>query len=298
MNDRGYDKLVKYLFPGAELRAFERLTGGVSADVHRLGLAMSGEEPRPVVLREHGGTHSGHSAALEYHLLDALFRSGVPVPRPLHVDDTGQMLEAPFVMMAFVTGSTEIPFSSTEVYICKAADMLAKIHSLPTEDIPHLPDRLDSLPEVFEYLPAGKDWQELTGFLQTLIKTGYLGAPRLLHGDFWPENLLWHDGAIVAILDGEDAAIGDPLSDLTCSRLELRYKFGLEGMQAFTETYGSRLPIDWERLALWEIYVGAAAQHFMGDWGLPSDREAHMRQIALTSIQEAGAALMSGADFY
>ena len=99
-------------------------------------------------------------------------------------------------------------------------------------------------------------------------------------------------------LDWEDAAIGDPLSDLACSRLELRYKFGLEGMQAFTETYGSRLPIDWERLALWDVYVASAVQHFMGDWGLLSDREAHMRQITLTSIREAGAALMSGADFY
>jgi len=36
----------------------------------------------------------------------------------------------------------------------------------------------------------------------------------------------------------------------------------------------------------------------MGDWGLPSDTEVHMRQITLTSIREAGAALMSGADFY
>ena len=52
------------------------------------------------------------------------------------------------------------------------------------------------------------------------------------------------DDTIAAILDWEDDAIGDRLSDLACSRLELRYKFGLEGMQAFTETYGSRLPID------------------------------------------------------
>jgi aminoglycoside phosphotransferase (APT) family kinase protein len=36
----------------------------------------------------------------------------------------------------------------------------------------------------------------------------------LLHGDFWPGNALWRDGALVAILDWEDAAIGDPLADV------------------------------------------------------------------------------------
>lgn len=297
MSDPHYRKLVNDLFPGAELRGVEQLTGGISADVCRLDLFVPGDESKHVVVREHGPTHSGHSANLEYRLLDALFRSGVPVPRPLHVDETGQTLESPFLVMAFVKGSTEIPLPRLGAYISKAAEMLAKIHSLPTKDIPELPYRLDPLPELLEFLPAGKDWHDLTNYLQTLQKTVYLGTPCLLHGDFWPENLLWEGESLVAILDWEDAAIGDPLSDLACSRLELRYKFGSEGVRAFTEAYGTKLPIDSERLALWQLYVSAAAQHFMGEWGLAPEREAYMRAVTLASIQEAGAALMYDVEF-
>jgi len=38
--------------------------------------------------------------------------------------------------------------------------------------------------------------------------------PVLLHGDFWPGNVLWKDGRIAAVIDWEDAALGDPLADL------------------------------------------------------------------------------------
>ena len=72
----------------------------------------------------------------------------------------------------------------------------------------------------------------------------------------------------------------------------------VSGIVARSRTYGNQLAIDWDRLALWQTYVAATAQRFMGDWGLASDREAHMRKIALTSIQEAGAALMHHAEFY
>jgi hypothetical protein len=48
-------------------------------------------------------------------------------------------------------------------------------------------------------------------------------------------------------------------------------------------------------LALWQVYVAAAAQHFMGDWGLAPALEAHMRREALASIQEAGVILMNSA---
>lgn len=38
--------------------------------------------------------------------------------------------------------------------------------------------------------------------------------PRLVHGDLWHENLLDQDGQLVAVLDWEACAIGDPAIDL------------------------------------------------------------------------------------
>ena len=55
-----------------------------------------------------------------------------------------------------------------------------------------------------------------------------------MHGDFWPENVVWNGAAIAGIIDWEDAAVGDPLSDVATARVELRYKFGAPSMQRFT----------------------------------------------------------------
>jgi hypothetical protein len=63
-------------------------------------------------------------------------------------------------------------------------------------------------------------------------------------------------------------------------------------MTRFTDAYARHRAVDPWRLALWQVYVAAAAQHFMGRWGLEPAREAHMRAEALASVREAGAALM------
>lgn len=280
--------IVADLFPGAELTAKTRLHGGVSADVYRLELKQPDGRRTSVVLRAHGAKHSGHAAELEFQLLQALHRHGVPVPEPLHVDVSGRALAEAFLVMAFVDGSSVIPAGQEDAYIDRMAALLAEIHAVPVATLPKLPARNNPLPEVLDYLPDGAEWADLRAHLRSLSDTQYEGAPKLLHGDFWPENLLWRDGDIAAILDWEDAALGDPLSDVACCRLELRYKFGKPGMQRFTEAYVRHQSVDLERLALWQVYVAAAAQHFMGQWGLARALEAHMRREALATIREAG----------
>ena len=291
-----YERVARRLFPGAKLHNRQRLAGGVSADVYRLDLVLADEQHRSVVLRKHGSSYDGHPVALEYQLLDVLHRHDIPVPKPLLADSSGQLLEHPFLVMSFVPGSTGIPAGSAETCIQRAAELLVDIHDTSTSGLPALPARLNPLPEVFDYLPPGREWQPLVGFLADLDDTGYRGSPKLLHGDYWPENIIWENGSISAVLDWEDAATGDPLSDLACSRLEIRYLFGITGMQCFTRAYQTRNQVSQERLALWQIYVAAAAYHFMGQWGLPKEREAHMRHVALASIQEAGETLMAGVE--
>jgi aminoglycoside phosphotransferase (APT) family kinase protein len=284
--------IVTGLCPGAELTAMVRLAGGVSADVHRLDLNLADGRTTSVVLRAHGASHSGHNAELEYRLMQALHRGGVPVPEPLLVDASGDLLADPFLILAFVDGTSAIPEAQESRSIDAMAEALSKIHALPTADLPTLPPRNDPLPEVLDFLPEGPEWEDLRGHLRSLIDTAYVGPAKLLHGDFWPENLLWRDGSIAAILDWEDAAMGDPLSDVACCRVELRYKFGKAVMDGFTRAYARHQAVDHWRLALWQVYVAAAAQRFMGQWGLDPAVERHMRAQALASIREAGAALM------
>jgi aminoglycoside phosphotransferase (APT) family kinase protein len=237
MKQADYAGITATLFPGAKLNAVVPLAGGVSADVHRLDLDLADGSTTNVVVRAHGASHSGHTAELEYRLLESLYQGGVPVPEPLLVDVSGTLLADPFLVMAFVSGTSAVPAGQEGEHIDAMANVLAGIHALPTANLPPLPARNDPLPEVLDFLPEGAEWQGLQVYLRSLTDTTYAGSPRLLHGDFWPENLLWQNGAVVAILDWEDAALGDPLSDVACCRLELRYKFGVAGMERFTRAY-------------------------------------------------------------
>lgn len=292
MNLDPYHRLIARLYPGFQLDAMVRLTGGVSADVYRLDLRRSDGRADQIVLRAHGASHSGHPAALEFQLLRALFAVGMPVPQALHVDTSAELLPDPFLLMAFVKGSTTVPVGQELEYIDMMAATLISIHSATVSDLPELPARIDPLPEVFEYLPQDEEWNPLRAHLGLLSNTAYQDLPKLLHGDFWPENLLWRDGAVAAILDWEDAAVGDPLSDVAGCSVELRYKFGIAGMQRFIEAYTKHRAVDLNRLALWQVYVAAAAQRYMGGWGLDEALEAHMRAEALATIRDAGFVLM------
>ena len=220
------------------------------------------------------------------------------MPEPLLVDVSGALLADPFLVMAFVDGTSEIPAGQEGAFIEVMADVLTGVHAFPTADLPTLPARTDPLPEVFDYLPEGAEWQDLRVHLHSLGDTAYSGPPQLLHGDFWPANLIWRDHRVAAILDWEDSALGDPLSDVAACRVELRYQFGKAGMRRFTQAYARHREVDRERLALWQVYVAAAAQRFMGEWGLPPERVARMRKEALASLREAGAALMGSGESF
>ena len=56
--------------------------------------------------------------------------------------------------------------------------------------------------------------------------------------------------------------------------------------------YARKHPLDTRRLALWEVYVGSAAAHFMGAWGLEPLHEAEMRSKALNFVRKAGSSLL------
>lgn len=286
-----FELVVRHFFPGATLHGAQPLTGGVSAQVHRLDLSLGGGSKSTVVLRVHGDDPHALSADREFALLRAAYDAGVPVPRPFGVDADGQLLDRPCVLMPFVEGTTD--FVEASRCIDAMAEALASIHALPPRSLPALPERRDPLPETIGFLPDGEEWHALRGWLQRQTNTAFEGTATLLHGDFWPGNVLWRDGRIAAILDWEDAAIGDPMSDVAGACLELRYDHGVGGAARFLEAYQAHMPVDPNRLALWQIYVASAAQRFMGRWGLDPDREAHMRRVALQSIREAGSLLLA-----
>jgi aminoglycoside phosphotransferase (APT) family kinase protein len=285
--DTAFRAVVAAHIAGANFVEAIGLTGGVSADVYRLVIEEQGKPCRTVVIRIHGPNHNGHPAAFEFELLRAL--TGLPIcaPRALALDESLRYIPHPFLILDHIDGEIAVLNDAADRRIVKMAKFLALIHSVPIPPLPLLPIRNDPLPELFDYLPLDREFDALRHGLSTIGNSPCAGVPALLHGDFWPGNLLWQGEDLVGILDWEDAACGDPLSDVACTALELRYVVGSDGAERFLQAYQGLKPLDRRRLALWQLYVASAAHHAMGSWGLDADREAHMRKTALTAIREA-----------
>ena len=264
------------------------MTGGVSANATLLDIELPNGSLCKLVLREHGENHCGHDAALEFQLLKHLHSLGVAVPKPLGFGSGDGGDQHPYVLLEYIAGSTDIPSSEAEARITTAANELVLIHGVNTDLLPKLPPRFDPLPELLDFLPEDAEWDELRSHLLRMKSTGFIGQGVLLHGDYWPSNIVWKGEKLAGVIDWEDAAIGDPLSDVACACLELRYIYGDWGAQCFLNAYSARRQVDAFRLALWQAYVAAAGNQSMGEWGLKPSRVQTMRKVALDSIREAG----------
>ena len=145
-------------------------------------------------------------------------------------------------------------------------------------------DRIeDPCQAVIPYLPSTEAGRHVNEVLASSAFEQGHDRCVLLHGDYWPGNVLWQDGRLVAVIDWEDACFGDPLADLATARVELLCRYDDDAMEQFTNRYLAMhrdtigaLPLDW--LCLWELYVSAAALAAMGDWGLEPAEEAQRRQ--------------------
>jgi aminoglycoside phosphotransferase (APT) family kinase protein len=269
--------------PGGRLLRRWPLVGGVSARVEALEIERGGSTTR-VVVRSEGADWKAlgaGSSARDFALLSALHAAGLEVPLPYFADDSRELLPTPFLVLSFVEGTTDVDAAALPDALRQMASFLARLHALPVHamELPDLPRGDDPIAGVLRYLPESIG--PLDDELLERVSAGswrQANAPALLHGDFWPGNILWEDGRLAAVLDWEDASVGDPLSDLACCRIELACRHGEPAMDAFTAHYLSFAPLDTAALPWWELYASSAALALMAQWGLdPADEAARRR---------------------
>lgn len=289
-----YAAVVDRVAPGARLTRRWALHGGISARVDALEVVLPGGEAGQMVVREHGAAGwkpaQANVTAVEFALLKALHDAGVRVPEPYLLDTSGELLSSPYLVMAFVDGTTDLDEAALPDALRQMAVFLSDLHALDLTrlQLPSLPRRDDPIPGALEHLPTTDETASLRATLATRGTPQPANSPALLHGDFWPGNVLWKDGRIAAVLDWEDAAIGDPLSDLAGCRVELLWKYGELAMEEFTAHYFSLSKADQSDLPLWEVHVAAGAAAYMGEWNLDPDVEAAMRRKTRRFIARAG----------
>ena len=272
------------LLPHVKYKSLRILEGGVSSEVFLITLeSKKGEEK--IVLRTEGGPPAENSIKTEYLLLEKLHQTKVPCAKPIHLDHSKEILDKDFMLMTYLEGTIEIPKIKNFGFLNKMVGILKNIHNVDTKILPTLPCRFDPTYDLFEFLPNARINKELKAILKG-YDTSYSGKPVLLHGDFWPGNILWTKDEISGVLDWEYAAIGDPVSDLAVASLELKYDYGKRGVDRFLDLYSKNFSIDQSRFSLWLIYVSASTLFFIDEWNLEKARKNLMKREAMLTIEE------------
>ncbi len=285
--------------PRARIVGVSHLVGGVSALVVRLDLDLDDDGlKRRVVFRQHSDkaqkNHTDTIAAKEFAVLEHLSRAGVAVPTPL-ATSTSNNGQGPWLLLEWIEGSTELTPAWVNIGLDAMVDFLHVLQAvaLPTTTLPGIEPIENPEEAIVPHLPDDEIGRALAEHLAAGIKR----SPNqrvLLHGDYWPGNVLFHEGSLVAVIDWEDAAVGDPLVDLATARVELICAYGQAAVDRFTERFlGQTPPLDLTDLPLWDIYVSATALSAMHLWGLSPEEEAKRRQATRDFFERAAEEIVS-----
>ena len=277
-------QLLRRVDPDLRLVRADALTGGVSAQVTAVRAERPDGSAETLVVRRYGTANlraDPQPASREFRLLSLLSDAGLPVPRPRYADDSGTVLGGPCLVIDFidgapVTGPAQLRLPLAD-FAGQLAAVLARIHQaeLTAVQAPYLRSMRDAADERIRMRPEPADLTlsepAVRAALDRIWPPPPAGQPVLLHGDYWPGNTLWRDGALVCVLDWEDAALGDPVADLANARMELTMVFGAAAADGFTRQYaGLRPELDLCALPHWDLYAALRHAGRMPGWGLPA----------------------------
>jgi aminoglycoside phosphotransferase (APT) family kinase protein len=290
--------VVLRAFPGSQIESCEELRGGVSCRAVLARLRLAGGATRNVVVRRpHRDTveEARRVVSWEYKVLGHCAELGIAVPPPCFLDAPAAAL-----VLDYLPGAPELNPPDEGEMLRQMAGQLALIHRVePDPALALLRHRKDGagkrIREWPERLDESLQESALRDRLSRLWPWPQHNPDRLLHGDYWPGNLLWREHQLVAVLDWEDTKRGDPLADVAIARLELAWAFGFEAMERFTRLYREQTALDWRNLARWDLYAALRPMGELARWAasfpLPplsrpdvteaTMREAHRRFVAL-----------------
>jgi aminoglycoside phosphotransferase (APT) family kinase protein len=212
---------------------FERVAGGHSC----LTYVVTGADGARTVLRRPPIGHvlaTAHDVAREHRIMDALRDTGVPVPRMIGLCTDPSVNEAPFYVMQHVAGpvlhtvhdAEAMPDDATRRRAGESlVDALVALHAVDPDEV-----GLGDLSKRTGYVERqlrrwSQQWEgsksrDVPGMEQMhawlLTHQPPDSPPRVAHGDFRLGNCIHApDGSVVAMLDWELCALGEPLADVS-----------------------------------------------------------------------------------
>jgi aminoglycoside phosphotransferase (APT) family kinase protein len=256
------------------LRAWE-LKGGISAQMTALEVALAGGQMRKFIVRRPGERTlqlNPNAASDEFHILQLVQAAGVKTQTPYLLDSSGEIFPTPFLVIEYIDGEPQYAPADLTCCVTQIAGELAALHTGTSAalDLTFLPDQMQHLGQKLAARPVTLDDSLDEGRIRDALESVWPlplpDPPVLLHGDFWPGNLLWQEGKLVAVIDWEDAMVGNPLADFATTRLDMLWIFGAEAMHTFTRQYQQMTRFDCGQLPFWDLYAALRPASRISVW--------------------------------
>ncbi len=214
-NETQIEGLIRAYYKAGEVLSWRRLSQGFAND----NFLVETEEGRYVLrlCRQ----RQGREVEREVRLAEVLVRHGIPTPVPLATRTGERLVTTPAVtalLFPYIEG--EHPGLGPEV-IRETARLLARLHSIPAEEVPRKtnsirPEECHSFIASAPHSCLEERWQR--AWLESFDKAVSCleqDLPRgLIHGDLFPDNILFCNGVPVALLDLEEFAVDTLLFDI------------------------------------------------------------------------------------
>ncbi|SIR57045.1 Phosphotransferase enzyme family protein [Peribacillus simplex] len=292
-----FERLVQKLDPGNKLIRAWKLKGGISAQVTGLEILQPSGRIIKMIVRQHGDNdlkRNPNIAADEHKLLGILKAAGLPVPMPYYIEESCEIFSKPCILIEFIGGKSEFTPSNLNDHILQLAINLAKIHRVDCANLSL--SFLPKLENTYVEMLNNKNKVVLDetlnlSLIRDLLKSSFplpsMNKEVILHGDYWPGNILWKEDKLVSIIDWEDSGLGDPLADLANSQLEISYHFGMQAMDHFTNQYKSMMPeVNFTNLPFWQLFAALRLSTFP-EWGLEKSKENSWRKRHKSFVRQA-----------
>jgi aminoglycoside phosphotransferase (APT) family kinase protein len=232
-------------------------------------------------------------ARVEYQALRWLHLHQRPTPEPVFLDDSEALLGGPGLVTRFLPGSPIIDPPYPPDLGRQMALTLAGIHAYPC-DASTRDFLLDTNREVLWFRQSGSipawmaadtDGLLIWDAIERLLLRKEETPPRLCHTDFWSGNVLCLEGKITAVLDWEEAAYGDPGTDVAYCYMNLILSGSEQDAQEFLSTYLSETGGPVANLTLWKLAAAVRPIYLPEGWIDHSPVRERFRRFVQETLQ-------------
>ena len=258
---------VESKWPGAALEEAIPLEGGTSSLLYEIRASKDGEQQSIVLRLHHKGEWLDQEPDLAKHeamSLELAEKAGIPAPRILAFDESGEACGMPAVLMTKVPGAVILPPAYDGAWLDGLAKTLAEIHRHKAVGFPY---------EYFAYNDARRlerpKWSRVEGDWMRAFYIVAAGGPPveycLIHRDYHPGNILWEEGHVSSVVDWVNTCRGPAGVDVGHCRVNLAQLYGTRIANEFLDAYerhaGESFVYDpyWDLLSLIDILDGKPA---------------------------------------